>query len=71
MTDISVASASFAEREFRVGAAMSEAMRVLSRNVVTFSIVTFIASLPTVLLFNPHNELVLNPATVVWMFAGA
>ena len=71
MTDISVASASFAEREFRVGAVMSEAMRVLSRNVVTFSIVTFIASLPTVLLFNPHNELVLNPATVVWMFAGA
>ena len=39
--------------------------------MVTFSIVTFIASLPTVLLFNPYNELVANPATVVWMLAGA
>jgi hypothetical protein len=41
---------------------MSKAMRVLSRNVPTFSI-TFIASLPNVLLFNRDG----NPA-LGWIF---
>jgi hypothetical protein len=71
MTDMSVAAASFAEREFRVGAAMSKAMTVLSRNVLTFGIVTLIASLPNVLFFNRQNPLVGNPALVGWIFASA
>ena len=41
---------------------MSKAMAVLSRNLLPFGIVTAIASLPTVLLFNGHEDVVRNPA---------
>jgi hypothetical protein len=52
MTDISLAAPSFAEREFRVGSAISTTITVLSRNLLPFCIVTAIASLPTVLIFS-------------------
>jgi hypothetical protein len=39
---------------------MSKAMAVFSRNLLPFGIVTAIASLPTVLLFNGHKDV--NPA---------
>jgi hypothetical protein len=39
---------------------MSKAMAVLSRNLLPFGIVTAIASLPTVLLFNGHEDVVRN-----------
>ena len=41
---------------------MSKAAAVLSRNLLPFGIVTGIASLPTVLLFNGHEDVVRNPA---------
>jgi hypothetical protein len=52
MTDTSLAAPSFAEREFRVGSAISAAITVLSRNLLPFCIVTAIGSLPTALVFS-------------------
>jgi hypothetical protein len=49
MTDASL-SARFAEGDFRVGRAISRAFSVLSRNFVTFFIVTTVAYLPVLLL---------------------
>ena len=55
--------AASSEHEFREGSAMSKAMAVFSRNLLPFGIVTAIASLPTVLLFNGHEDVVrINPA---------
>src|SRR6516162_5298083 len=54
------ARAASSEHEFREGSAMSKAMAVFSRNLLPFGIVTAIASLPTVLLFNGHEDV--NPA---------
>ena len=54
--------AASSEHEFREGSAMSKAMAVFSRNLLPFGIVTAIASLPTVLLFNGHEDVVRNPA---------
>ena len=51
MTDISLPISRFAEHEFRVGDAMNKSIQILSRNVLPFSIVTGIAALPTVLLY--------------------
>jgi hypothetical protein len=64
MTDTSLAAPSFAEREFRVGSAISAAITVLSRNLLPFCIVTAIASLPTVLAFS----LVGYPSPPAWLF---
>ena len=69
MTDTSVAAPSFAEREFRVGSVISAAITVLSRNLLPFCIVTAIANLPYVLLFN-DGGVIRNPAAVLWNFAG-
>ena len=69
MTDISLAAPSFAEREFRVGSVISAAITVLSRNLLPFCIVTAIANLPYVLLFN-DGGVIRNPAAVLWNFAG-
>jgi len=54
------ARAASSEHEFREGSAMSKAMAVFSRNLLPFGIVTAIASLPTVLLFNGHEDVVRN-----------
>jgi len=72
MTDMSLAAARFAEREFRVGSAMSKTMTVLSRNVLTFCIVTTIASLPIVLLFNAPGVPIrsVNSMVPIWILAG-
>ena len=58
MTDTALAAPSFAEREFRVGSAISTTLTVLSRNVLTFGIVAGIASLPTVLLINSDDHVI-------------
>jgi hypothetical protein len=52
MTDLSLPATRFSEREFRVGEAMNKAMQTLSRNVLPFSIVTGVAALPSILLFD-------------------
>src|SRR5689334_14873807 len=51
MTDISLSASAFAEREFRIGDAMNKAIQIWSRNVLPFSVVTGIAALPSVLIF--------------------
>jgi hypothetical protein len=56
MTDISLPASRFAEREFRVGDAMNKAIQILSRNVLPFSIVTGIAALPSVLIFERSSD---------------
>ena len=55
MTDTALAAPSFAESEFRIGSVMSKTIIVLSRNLLTFCIVTAIANLPHVLLINREN----------------
>jgi hypothetical protein len=72
MTDMSLAAARFAEREFRVGSAMSKTITVLSRNVLTFGLVTLIASLPVVLFFNAPGVLIrsVNSTGWNWILAG-
>jgi hypothetical protein len=71
MTDMSLAAGRFAEREFRVGSAMSKTITVLSRNLLTFCIVTTIASLPVVLLFNtPVLVRSANSTAGIWILAG-
>jgi uncharacterized membrane protein len=68
MTDISLAAPSFAEREFRVGSAMSKTIKVLSRNALTFGIVTGVANLPTVLLMRVYR--VMNSYDLVIRIGG-
>jgi len=70
MTDVPLPPASYAEREFRVGEAMHKAMTVLSRNVLMFSVVTGIASLPGVFLFARNGDFVNSPAAWAWLAAG-
>jgi hypothetical protein len=70
MTDMSLPAATFAENEFRVGNAVNKAYTVLSRNVLTFSLVTGIAALPGVLLFNRHDDVAHNPSALGWLFGG-
>jgi hypothetical protein len=50
MTHASVATAHFAEGDFRVGSVIRRSASLLSRHFVTFSIVAVIACLPTLLL---------------------
>jgi hypothetical protein len=69
MTDISLPASRFAEREFRVGDAMNKAIQTLSRNVLPFSIVTGIAALPSVLIFE-RNAAVQTPGAVAWFLLG-
>jgi len=69
MTDISLPAARFAEREFRVGEAMSKALQTLSRNVLPFSIVTGIAALPSVLIFE-SNATFDSVSAGVWFLVG-
>ncbi|HEY7301815.1 MAG TPA: hypothetical protein VH684_28325 [Xanthobacteraceae bacterium] len=70
MTNLSLAVPSFAEREFRVGSAMTKTTTVLARNLLKFSIVTAIASLPTVLLFGSRTLFIRSPTAFAWSFAG-
>jgi uncharacterized protein DUF6159 len=56
MSEMSLPATTFAERDFRVGEAMNKAITMLSRNLLPFSIVTGIAALPQVLLFDRHSQ---------------
>jgi hypothetical protein len=68
MTDMSLPASRFAEREFRIGDAMNKAIQTLSRNVLPFSIVTGIAALPGVLLFQPNPAG--DPVVLLAMYGG-
>jgi hypothetical protein len=50
MTNIPTTTTRFAETDFRVGRVISRSLSVLSRNLLTFAIVTGVAYLPTLLL---------------------
>jgi hypothetical protein len=69
MTDISLPASRFAERDFRIGDAMNKAIQTLSRNVLPFSIVTGIAALPSVLIFE-RNAALDTAAAAVWFLVG-
>jgi hypothetical protein len=69
MTDISLPASRFAEREFRVGDAMNKAMQTLSRNVLPFSLVTGIAALPSVFVFERSGDLE-TPTAAVLLLVG-
>jgi MFS family permease len=70
MTDTSLPASRFAERDFRVGNAMNQAIQVLSRNVVPFSIVTGVAALPSVLLFGRDPGAIKTATEAAWYVAG-
>ncbi len=56
MTEAPSRSERFAEHEFRIGGVLNRACSVLSRNFLTFFLVTAIASLPDLLFTNPGNN---------------
>jgi hypothetical protein len=56
MTDTLLPASRVAEREFRIGDAMNKSITMLSRNLLPFSIVTGVAALPHVLLFDRHSS---------------
>jgi hypothetical protein len=68
MTDISLPATRFSVREFRVGEALNKAMQTLSRNVLPFSIVTGLAALPSVLIFQRNADEV-DSATMAILFS--
>jgi hypothetical protein len=70
MTDALLPASSVAARDFRVGDAMNKAITMLSRNLLPFSIVTGIAALPHVLLFERHNGATQTAWDVAWVAVG-
>lgn len=70
MTDISLPATSVAEREFRIGDAMNKSITMLSRNLLPFSIVTGIAALPQVLVFERHAGAAQTPSEVALIVTG-
>jgi hypothetical protein len=58
MTDTSLPSARFAERDFRAGEVFNRTFSVLSRNLLPFGIMTAVAALPNTLLFTPGTRVV-------------
>jgi hypothetical protein len=70
MTDTLLPAASVAERDFRVGDTMNKAITMLSRNLLPFSIVTGIAALPHLLLFERHNGVTQTVWDVAWVVVG-
>jgi hypothetical protein len=70
MTEMSLPATSFAEREFRVGDAMNKSITMLSRNLLPFSIVTGVAALPQVLVFDRHSGQVSTPSDVAFILTG-
>jgi hypothetical protein len=56
MTDAALPAGRFAEGEFRVGGVLNRTWSVLSRNFLTFFLVTAIANLPDLLLTNPGQD---------------
>jgi hypothetical protein len=70
MSEMTLPATTFAERDFRVGEAMNKAITMLSRNLLPFSIVTGVAALPQVLLFDRHGSGPLKPMDTVLIFTG-
>jgi hypothetical protein len=58
MTDASVASAQFAERDFRAGQVFNRTFSIMSRNLLPFGVVAAIAALPSALLLTPGVDIV-------------
>ncbi len=58
MTDTSLPSARFAERDFRAGQVFNRAFTVLSRNLLPFGLITTVAAVPNALLFTPGVNLI-------------
>jgi hypothetical protein len=56
MTDVAVRPERFTQSQFRVGGVLSRTWRVLSRNFLTFCLVTAVASLPDLLFTNPGHS---------------
>jgi hypothetical protein len=56
MSEMSLPATTFAERGFSVGEAMNTSITMLSRNLLPFSIVTAVAALPQVLLFDQYSH---------------
>jgi hypothetical protein len=70
VTDTLLPAATVAEREFRVGDTMNKSITMLSRNLLPFSIVTGVAALPQVLLFDRHSGAAQTGWDVAWLFTG-
>jgi hypothetical protein len=70
VTDTLMPAASVAEREFRVGDTMNKAITMLSRNLLPFSIVTGVAALPQVLLFERHTGATQTGWDIAWILIG-
>jgi len=70
MTDIPMPAARFAEREFRIGDAMSKSMLTFLRNLLPFTIVTGIAALPSVLVFERSIDFDNFSVAVTWWLGG-
>jgi hypothetical protein len=56
MTEVAARSEHHAEHEFRIGGVLNRAWSVLSRNFLTFFLVTVIASLPDLLFTKPGQN---------------
>jgi len=61
MTDASLPAGRFTQGDFRVGHVLSLAWSVFSRNILTFSVVTGIAALPSLLIPQPSVANAGNP----------
>jgi hypothetical protein len=70
MSEMTLPATTFAERDFRLGEAMNKSITMLSRNLLPFSIVTGIAALPQVVLFDRHGGAPAKPAEVALIFTG-
>jgi hypothetical protein len=65
MTDAALPAGRFAEGEFHVGGVLNRTWSVLSRNFLTFFLVSAIANLPHLLLINPGQDRGLYIAAVL------
>jgi hypothetical protein len=72
MTDVSLPAA-FAESDFRVGRVINRTTSVLSRNFLTFFVVTAVAHLPALLLFKGSSQAgtATSPREIMGIFAVA
>jgi hypothetical protein len=68
LADISLPVSRFAEREFRIGDALNKTILTLSRNLLPFSVVTGIAALPGILIFQPiHAATIFAGGLLLWV----
>src|SRR5215471_5594731 len=70
MTDATLPGNRFAAGEFRIGRVLSRTMSVYLRNLLPFSLVTFIAALPNALIFTPSPGQAAASGSFGWLFFG-